>query len=189
MMRGDRSTHLRNRCFGRFVVFVGAASLCIVDASLVAQTSLPMERTTQRQPPVTCPVTVANDVGILGRAERGVYGNGEMSVGTWPKGVVVFSDSGHGFRTSDGGVGTKFGWRRGIRGRLTISGHRLDASAKPLRAHVNNGEGDFGRQSSYLVFPTSGCWEVTGHVGNASLTFVTWVVIEGNGPRDYWAEL
>jgi len=31
-------------------------------------------------------------------------------------------------------------------------------------------------QPTELIFPTEGCWEVTGRVGDASLTFVTLVV-------------
>jgi hypothetical protein len=42
--------------------------------------------------------------------------------------------------------------------------------------------GDIGFQPSYLIFSTPGCWEVTGRVGEASLTFVTRVVKTGDGP-------
>ena len=34
-----------------------------------------------------------------------------------------------------------------------------------------------------LIFPTSGCWEVTGRVGEIRLTFVTLVVMIGEGPN------
>jgi hypothetical protein len=33
-----------------------------------------------------------------------------------------------------------------------------------------------------LVFPTPGCWEVTGRVGTTRLTFVTQVMKIGKGP-------
>jgi hypothetical protein len=36
--------------------------------------------------------------------------------------------------------------------------------------------------SLYLIFPTPGCWEITGRVGETSLTFVTVVVKIGEGP-------
>lgn len=35
---------------------------------------------------------------------------------------------------------------------------------------------------SYLVFPTPGCWEITGRVADSSLTFVTFVEKIGPGP-------
>jgi len=36
--------------------------------------------------------------------------------------------------------------------------------------------GDAGFQASGVIFPTEGCWQVTGRVGTASLTFVTVVL-------------
>jgi len=135
--------------------------------------------------PSACDVTKPNDVGILGQTERGSYGNGRLSVGPfglWPNGTVVFKPGGAGFVTQDDSLGMKFGWRRGVRGRLTIEGRRLDAPALPLRAQISDGYGDFGFQATYVIFSTTGCWEVTGHVGDASLTFVTMVVKIGEGP-------
>lgn len=129
-----------------------------------------------------CDVTKPNNTGILGQNEPGSYGNGLLSVGRWPDGTVVFKPGGPGFVMRDGSLGMKFGWRRGVRGRLTIEGRRLDAPALRLRARVPDGYGDFGFQSTYLVFSTPGCWEVTGRVGNASLTFVTKVAKIGEGP-------
>jgi hypothetical protein len=76
----------------------------------------------------------------------------------------------------------KFPWQRGISGRLTIEGRRLDADAPPLRSEVLSGYGDRGFQSSYIIFPTPGCWEVTGRVADASVTFITTVVKVGEGP-------
>jgi hypothetical protein len=61
-------------------------------------------------------------------------------------------------------------------GKLTIHGKRLDASAPPLRADIPEGYGDTGFQATGLIFPTEGCWEVTGKVGQTSVTFVTRVV-------------
>ena len=125
-----------------------------------------------------------NDIGILGHAERGSYGNGGLStLGLWSNGIVVFRPGGSGFVMQDGSLGMKFGWRRGVRGRLTIEGRRLDAPGPHLRAQVSNGYGDFGFQATYVIFATPGCWEVTGRVSDASLTFITMVVQIGDGPR------
>jgi hypothetical protein len=72
----------------------------------------------------------------------------------------------------------KIAWYRadGLRGRLSITGKRLDAVAPPLRAAIPSGYSDTGFQPSGIIFPTEGCWQVTGTVGTASVTFVTRVV-------------
>ena len=51
-----------------------------------------------------------------------------------------------------------------------------NASAPPLRSSIPDGYGDAGFQATRIIFPSDGCWQVTGSVGNASLTFVTLVV-------------
>jgi hypothetical protein len=133
-----------------------------------------------------CEVTAPNGI-VAGSEQRESWshGNAEVSVGPfgiWPEGTVVFRPGGPGFITSDGALGMKFGWQRGIRGRLRIEGRRLDGPASPLRSEVNNGYGDIGFHASYVIFPTPGCWEVTGRVADASVTFVTKVVRIGDGP-------
>lgn len=75
----------------------------------------------------------------------------------------------------------KFGWWREVPGRLRITGQRLDASAPRLLADVPSGYGATGFQSSGVTFPTEGCWEVTGEVGQATLSFVTFVIKKGTG--------
>jgi hypothetical protein len=75
----------------------------------------------------------------------------------------------------------KFGWLRGVLGKLQIEG-RLDGEEPPLRSEVPDGYGDRGFQATYLIFPTPGCWEVTGRVVHARVTFVTNVVKIGEGP-------
>jgi hypothetical protein len=101
----------------------------------------------------------------------------------WPEGQVVFEPGGPGFVLPDGSMGMKWPWFREVRGQLTIDGRRLDAPAPPLWADVSPSYGDSGFQPVYLIFPTPGCWEVTGRVGEASLTFVTFVVRVGDGPN------
>jgi hypothetical protein len=136
-----------------------------------------------------CNITQPNDVGILGQTERGSYGNGRLSVGPfglWPDGTVIFKPGGPGFVTADGSLGMKFGWRRGVRGRLSIEGRRLDAHASPLRSEVPDGYGDFGFQATYVIFPTPGCWEVRASIANTRLMFVTRVVKIGDGPATRW---
>ena len=72
----------------------------------------------------------------------------------------------------DGSIHAKLGWWRGVAGRLSVTGRRLDAGAPPLTAHVPAGYGRLGFQPTGLVFPTVGCWRVVGRVGDARLGFV-----------------
>jgi hypothetical protein len=89
---------------------------------------------------------------------------------------IVFRPHGAGIIGPNGELGMKWAWWRGVAGYLTIEGRRLDAPAPPLIGEVPDGYGPRGFQPSGLVFPTVGCWEVTGRVGDSSLTFVTVVV-------------
>jgi hypothetical protein len=156
-------------------------NICFVLALLITCGSVTGQEST---PPIPCNVTVPNGVSAsVEQLSREVYGNGMLSVWLgWPDGTVVFKPGGAGFVLPDGSLSMKFGWERGVRGALVIDGHRLDAPAPPLRANIPRGYGDIGFQSTALIFPTPGCWEVTGHVGDASLTFVTRIVKSLEGP-------
>jgi hypothetical protein len=119
-----------------------------------------------------CPVTTPN--GVTARQEEAVpssFGTLELSLGPFGlkrNGRVVARG-----RDDQGRLRTKFGWWRGVPGRLVIDGRRLDSPAPRLEARVPSGYGDIGFQATGIYFPTPGCWEVTGRVGRASLTFVT----------------
>jgi hypothetical protein len=127
--------------------------------------------------PAACPVTKPNGSTPPGeRSCPNCLGNGDQWAGLYPEGKVVFSPGGPGFVLEDGSLSMKFWWWRGGRGRLTITGRRLDATAPPLRARIPEGYGDTGFQATALIFPTVGCWQVTGKVGESRLTFVTLVV-------------
>ena len=137
------------------------------------------------QTSIECVVTVPNGIAAGDELDPSSYGNRQVSVGPfglWSNGTVVFKPGGAGFVTRDGSLGMKFGWRRGVSGRLRIDGRRLDDTAPPLRGEVPTGYGDRGFQATYVIFPTPGCLEVTGRVGEASVTFVTRVVKIGDGP-------
>lgn len=97
------------------------------------------------------------------------HGNGTLWVYLQPGGYS-WSD---GSVDKDGSLRLKFGWWRGIRGKFTVEGHRLDAPAAPLRYEIHaDSYGDMGFMPSYLFFPTEGYWQITGHIGEKSLTFV-----------------
>lgn len=127
-----------------------------------------------------CPVTVPNGKSpprqrrSLGghRESPGWHRDGRLWVALWDDGIIRWRAE------PDGSIGMKFPWWRGVRGRLRIKGRRLDAVAPPLRAHVPRGYGATGFQSTAVVFPTPGCWKVTGAVAGARLEFVTLVLEE-----------
>jgi hypothetical protein len=100
------------------------------------------------------------------------HGNGELWTELWPGGVIRARPEDV---REDGSIEIKFPWWRAVRGRLTISGRRLDGQAEPLRAWIPD-YGPTGFQSTAVVFPTQGCWEVTGRAGDGRLTFVVRVV-------------
>jgi hypothetical protein len=125
-----------------------------------------------------CPVTLPPSDGAR-------YGNGALQTGLWPEGKVIFKPGGPGGELADGALFMKFWWWRLHPGRLTFDGRRLDAPAPPLRADVPDGYGLTGFQSTALIFPAPGCWEVTGRLGEDSLTFVTLVVKIGQGPAGW----
>jgi hypothetical protein len=134
----------------------------------------------------TCPVTVPNGL-VPPSAPRTALppvppvfdGNGELWVKLWPLGVIVARPV---VVTAKGLIDIKLPWWRGVPGRLTITGRRLDAPAPPLKSDVPAGYGDTGFQATGVIFPTQGCWRVTGQVGTTRLVFVTLVVKpKGNG--------
>jgi hypothetical protein len=127
-------------------------------------------------PTAACTVSTPNE-------GRDSYGNDALAVSLgWPEGTVVFKPGGPGFVLSNGALSMKFGWTRRLAGQLTIDGHRLDGTSPPLCASIPSGYGDTGFQSTALIFPAPGCWQVTGYLADSALTFVVKVVKIGNGP-------
>jgi len=101
------------------------------------------------------------------------YGNGKLRVGLWPRGIIAVGPV---YIDRQGRVRMKFPWWRMVPGRLRITGRRLDGTAAELHGYVPDGYGPTGFQASEVTFPTEGCWQMTGMVGQASLTFVTYVI-------------
>ena len=128
-----------------------------------------------------CLVTLPNGQGPPGPelSTPNHHGNDGLWTVLWPEGVVEFVPDGPGAILEDGSLSMKFPWWRGVLGSLKITGRRLDSSAPALRAHIPEGYGEDGVQASGLIFPSPGCWEVTGRVGEVELTFVTLVVRRG----------
>lgn len=121
-----------------------------------------------------CPVTEPNgSTPPFEQPSTYYHGNGELWTALWPDGKIYMQPTD---KMPDGSFSMKWGFWRGVNGALTVEGHRLDADTEPLRADIPGGYGDTGFQVLGLIFPTTGCWEVTGRVGTSSLTFVTEVV-------------
>lgn len=155
--------------------------IVLIAAAMPAPTSAPL-------PPPPCPVTLPTSgapPNVPAPPEPMHYGNGALWTVLRPQGLVVFAPGGPGFVLPDGSLGMKGPWIPGVPGTLAVEGRRLDGPAPPARAAKiveaidQNGVRFF---PTYLIFPTPGCWQVTGRVGAASLTFVTLVVKVGDGP-------
>ena len=128
-----------------------------------------------------CPVTIGHPVPHAEPWRNqlfgwdSAYGNGSLWVGgLWLNGVVILTQDDAG---PDGRLSMKFGWYRLTSGYLTITGRRLDAPAPPAAGQTfPGGYGPTGFNASGVIFPTEGCWQVTGRVGRVALTFVTFVI-------------
>ena len=169
----------------RSIVLAAAVTLvlggCLGASEQEGATRGPGEQTTHQasQPePVDepCPVTRPN--GRIPPGESALpgmryLGNGALWTDLYPTPIRPRPED----VRKDGAIEIKVPWWRGIAGRLRIEGRRLDASAPPLSAWIPGGYGRTGFQSTAITFPTAGCWQVTGRVGNASLTFVS-VILE-----------
>jgi hypothetical protein len=101
------------------------------------------------------------------------HGNAKLWVGAlWPQGIVIITPDNVG---PGGELSMKFGWYRLTSGYLTITGQRLDGPAPPASGQTF-GYGLTGFNAPGVIFPTEGCWQVTGPAGRAALTFVTFVI-------------
>ncbi len=124
--------------------------------------------------PPPCPVTIPNGSTPPGaKPSPDRHGNDALWVDVWPNNKILATPK---YIRSDGSIDMKFGWYRGVPGKLTVEARRLDAPAPPVQVNIPGGYGDSGFQATGIYFPTEGCWEITGRVGAASLTFVTLVV-------------
>jgi hypothetical protein len=129
---------------------------------------------------------LSSNNGFRCPSKAGVFENDSLIV-TLPA-KFVFGPGNPGFMDVDGALGIKVGWERKRKGHLEIRGKRIDASAPPARAYIFD-YGDTGFQPMYLVFPTPGCWEITGEVAGGRLTVVTLVEKIAEGPKGRFEDL
>ena len=131
-----------------------------------------------------CPVTLPNgtrdpDAGFSAGAFN--HGNARIRVAlNWSDGVLRAGPlPGGGFVAvvnPDGSIYAKLGWWRGVRGRFSITGRRLDRPAPPLRVSLHTASyPTIGFIPSGLTFPTTGCWKITATQGVGRLALVVLV--------------
>jgi hypothetical protein len=124
----------------------------------------------------SCPVSRPNGGHPAGQApDRWYHGRGGLWTILWPRGMAPIPS---GNVQRNGWLYLKVPWWRGpgSEGKVRIHGRRLDKSAPVLRADVPVGYGNSGFQASAILFPTVGCWQITGRAGRGSLTMVERVV-------------
>jgi hypothetical protein len=167
------------RMMGRWIgVLTCALLVAAISAVSAASPATPSPAAT----PFDCPVTQPNGIqpppgaNVFGKG-NGDYGNDVLwtSLWIWGEGAVNIPDDDH--LQPDGRiVDMKWAWYRFVPGTLRITGRRLDAPAPPLESDTS-GYGEIGFNASGITFPTVGCWEITGTVGDkGSLTFVVQVI-------------
>jgi hypothetical protein len=102
------------------------------------------------------------------------YGNGRL----WT--TLPVDGKLHVVPDEQGKLGEKWIWYRTVHGRLSISGRRLDGPGDfrtgPLEEIVVGR--DTGLLVNDLVFPSEGCWQITGSAGETGITFVVNVQAE-----------
>ncbi len=150
----------------------------VAQAPTATSTAAPSlsEPASARNISTACPVTISNGSTPPGEQPSPNYhGNDALWTALWPGGEVRINAR---MVDPDGTLDMKFPWWRGpdAVGPLSIEGRRLDAPAPPLQARIPDGYGSTGFQATGILFPSEGCWEITGRAGNARLTFVTLVI-------------
>ncbi len=178
--RLPRGTTMREGCTAAAVLVAVLCSGSPSSASREQRPACPVTAPNHNTPPDAV-LARANTYRPAGAKPSGdlAHGNGQIWTDLWPDGVIVFRKGGAGFVLPDGSLQMKFLWFLAVDGPLTITGRRLDAPAPPLRVGMSEQPPSAGFQPSALIFPTTGCWEVTAKASASRLTFVTTVSKEG----------
>jgi hypothetical protein len=135
-------------------------------------------------PPDTCPVTLPPEPKFIPPPPYSRYAPygfwyGTDSLWTQTPGDGVWSGLPH---NPEGYTQKVFWWREGYslgeESQLSVSGRRLDAPAPALIVSRATNAFAADIHSAMLVgviFPTLGCWEISGRYADAQLSFVVWV--------------
>lgn len=111
-----------------------------------------------------------------GSAISGSFG-AQVTVVAPGSGDLVLPGATEGRPRPNGAVYAKILWRRDprrARGRMRVTGRRLDEAGGSLRANLDQGHSDFVPSS--LIFSSAGCWSVTARSGKARVRYVVRVV-------------
>jgi hypothetical protein len=76
------------------------------------------------------------------------------------------------------GLWEKFMWYRVAKGALSIEGHKVGEPATSVKPEIPCCYGETGFQASGIIFPSEGCYEITGRVADARLTFIVEVHVK-----------
>lgn len=163
-----------------FALIISCLLLWVVQSDVALSAESPDEAAAASPLVVTADNTACSVTAVNG-GKGGIFGNDALEVVLPPESKFVFKPDGPGAVLPDGALSMKVGWQRRRRGQLQVDGRRLDGVAPPARASMQN-YGDIGFQPIYLIFPTPGCWEITGRLGEESLTFVVLAEKIGEGP-------
>jgi hypothetical protein len=154
---------MTTRATNRLKLFILLVALSTGSANGLVANARSMETV-----PSSCAVTLPNGsqppTKMLGGPT--MHGNGKLWVSLSLIGgkLLIVPDA-------DGKLSAKLAWWRAAKGPFTIQGRRLDAPGGSLQSDVR-GYGNTGFLASGVIFPTAGCWEITGKAGDAALTFV-----------------
>jgi len=125
------------------------------------------------EPAPTCPVTIPNASTPPGqRPFPTQHGDGDLWVVLPIDGKALVGPQRYASPLGDGAA-AKFGvFRADPDAEITIGGRRLDTAAPPLEADIIEGYDGLTFQATSVRFPTLGCWEITVHGGDDTLTVV-----------------
>lgn len=168
----------------RWLVTAGLFGVCLaLTTAALAHAATPAAQTdTPVITPFNCPLTEPRGDNPPEFQGAGGYSNDALwtNLTMWSSapGIVLAPNDSR--IAPDGTIqDMKWAWYRFVPGKLEVQGRRLDAPASPLRAWIPEGYGDVGFQVTGLTFPSAGCWEITGRIGEESLTFVVLVLTPG----------
>jgi hypothetical protein len=140
-------------------------------------------------PAKPCPVTLPNSNRPPGASPSpDWHGNGLLWTSLPRHGVLAIPPT----RVDADGLFDKIGWLVAditLARMLTVRGERLDGPAPPMKLLGVNGPGQSSSPTRFrgasmatpVVFPTEGCWKITGRVQDVSLSFVLKVVTSPTG--------
>ena len=163
-------TNVRTFCVSLF------GSLLLAGIGLGANGRVTTVRNTSAAPSGHCPVTIPGGRPQLGPLPRVLgsgrfcYGNGKLWAcflpldGRWVISKRIWKTN---------GLRNKFGWWTPVPVPVTMEGHKWGMpQMKVLDASVGMDLDQPKFHPSVLVFPTAGCWQITGRTRDSKLTFV-----------------